>query len=189
MRVWLRNSVVLLVLAVATVMAAGCSGKHKLVPAAPEWVNRGSGAFDDEEHKVFYGVGAVTGITSQPLAVQTADQRARADIAKQLDTYVANLYRDYQTSTATTMGRQVVEEQHVEESLKSFTQVSVRGARVVDHWKDPVTNTVYTLARLDLDGVTATLEQMQQMQPELRGFVRSNAEKAFDEIRREEKGR
>jgi len=183
------RSIALLLAAVALLASAGCSGKHKLVAGAPQWVNRGSGAFDDEGAKVFYGVGAVSGITSQPLAVQTADQRARADIAKQLDTYVANLYRDYQTSTAATLGKQVVEEQHVEESLKTFTQVSVHGARVVDHWKDPETNTVYTLARLDLDGVKATLEQMQQMQPELRGFVRSNAEKAFDEIRREEKGR
>ena len=189
MRVWLRCFLSLLLAAVVSMAATGCTGKHKLVPGAPEWVNRGSGAFDDEGEKVFYGIGAVTGISSQPLAVQTADQRARADIAKQLDTYVANLYRDYQTSTAATMGKQVVEEQHVEESLKTFTQVSVRGARVVDHWKDPVTNTVYTLARVDLEGVKATLEQMQQLQPELRGYVRSNAEKAFNEISREEKGK
>ncbi len=182
--------VIFLAMVVSVVgMVAGCQGKHKLVPAAPDWVNRGSGAFEDEGVKVFYGAGAVTGITSQPLAVQTADQRARADIAKQLDTYVANLYRDYQTSTAAAMGKRVMEEQHVEESLKTFTQISVRGARVVDHWKDPETNTIYSLARLDLEGIKATLEQMQEMDPALRGFVRSNAEKAFDEIRQEEKRR
>jgi hypothetical protein len=170
-------------------MIFGCQGKHKLVSAAPDWVNRGSGAFEDEGEKVFYGVGAVTGISSQPLAVRTADQRARADIAKQLDTYVANLYRDYQTSTAAAMGKQVLEEQHVEESLKTFTQVSVHGARVMDHWKEPETNTIYSLVRLNLEGIKATLEQMKEIDPALRGFVRSNAEKAFDEIRQEEKRR
>ncbi len=177
----------LVVVSLASLTA--CSGKHKLVAGAPEWVNKGSGAFDDEGDRVFYGVGGITGISSQTLAVQTADQRARADIAKQLDTYVANLYRDYQTSTAATMGQQEAQAQHVEQSLKTFTQVSVKGAKVVDHWKDPETNTIYSLVRLDLDGVKATLEQMKEMDPSLRGFVQSNAEKAFDEIRREEQGR
>lgn len=177
----------LVVLSMTAVTA--CSGKHKLVAGAPEWVNKGSGAFDDEGDRVFYGVGGITGISSQTLAVQTADQRARADIAKQLDTYVANLYKDYQTSTAASMGRQESEAQHVEQSLKTFTQVSVKGARVVDHWKDPETNTIYSLVRLDLEGMKATLEQMKEMDPDLRVFVRSNAEKTFDEIRQEEKGR
>ena len=169
------------------VMAAGCSGKHKLVAGAPQWVNRGGGAYDDAGVRVFYGVGAVTGVTSQPLAVQAAEQRSRADIARQLDTYVADLYRDYQTSTGAAGGKLPAESQHVEQSLKTFTQVSVRGARVVDHWREPETNTVYALTRLDLEGVKATLEQMEQIDPQLRGYVRSNAEKTFDELRREEK--
>lgn len=165
----------------------GCSGKHKLVSGAPDWVNRGSGAFKDNGSRIFYGVGAVTDISSQPLAVQTADQRARADIAKQLDTYVANLYRDYQVATAAAMGKAAMEEQHVEESLKSFTQVTLRGARVIDHWKEAETNTIYSLTKLDMEGIKTTLEQMKEMDPKLRGFVTSNAEKAFDQIKEEEK--
>ena len=182
MKIFFRTMVVIL----ALLSLVACSSKHKLVAGGPDWVNQGSGAFEKEGDRVFYGVGAVAGISSQTLAVQTADQRARADIAKQLDTYVANLYRDYQTSTAAAMGRQEMESQHVEQSLKTFTQVSVKGAKVVDHWKDPETNTIYSLVRLDLDGVKATLEQMKEMDPDLRGFVHSNAEKAFDEIRLDE---
>lgn len=163
-----------------------CSSKHKLVPGAPDWVNEGSGAFDDEGTKVFHGVGGVSGVSSQTLAVQTADQRARADIGKQLDTYVANLYRDYQTSTGASTGKHVYEEQHIEQSLKTMTEVSVKGARIVDHWKDPETNTIYALARLDLDGVKATMEQMKEMNPTLRNYVRSNADRAFEEIKIEE---
>ncbi|MFA5515581.1 MAG: LPP20 family lipoprotein [Desulfuromonadales bacterium] len=170
-------------------LLAGCSGKNKLVAGAPDWVNSGSGAFDADDARVFYGVGAVTGITSPSLAVQAADQRARADIAGQLETYVANLFRDYQASTTATTGNQTVEEQHIEGNLKSLTQVSVRGARVIEHWRNPENNTIYALARLDLEGFAATLEQMQEMDPTLKTFVRSNAEKAFDELRQEEKGR
>jgi len=184
MKMILKN---LSLVAVVVLLLVGCGGKHKLVAGAPDWVNRGSGAFKDDGARIFHGVGAVTGVVSQPLAVQTADQRARADIAKQLDTYVTNLFRDYQVSTAASMGRAVMEEQHVEESLKSFTQVSLRGARVIDHWKNPETNTVYSLAQLDIDGIKATLQQMKEMDPSLRDFVTSNAERAFDEIKKEEK--
>ncbi len=170
-------------------VSAGCSGKHQLVAGAPDWVNNGSGAFDTDDARVFYGVGSVTGIGSPSLAVQAADQRARADIAAQLETYVANLFRDYQASTAASTGTQLVEEQHVEGNLKALTQVSVRGARVIEHWKQPEMNTIYALARLDLEGFATTLEQMKEMDPALKTFVRANAEKAFDQLRQEEKGR
>ena len=170
-------------------LGSGCSGKHKLVPGAPDWVNRGSGAFRDEGNAVFHGIGAVSGISSLPLAMQTADQRARADIARQLDTYVADLHRDYQDSTTAAGGRPPVEAQRVEESLKSVTQVSVHGARIIDHWRDPEGNTLYALARLDLAGVKAILEQAEGLSPGLKDHVRSRAERAFDEIRNEEKRR
>ncbi len=178
-----------IILGLVMVLAAGCTGKHKLVAGAPDWVNQGSGAFDQKDARVFYGVGSVTGIASPSLAVQTADQRSRADIAAQMETYVANLFRDYQASTAATTGNQRVEEQHVEGDLKALTQVSVRGARVVEHWRNPDTDTIYALTRLDLQAFAASLEQMPEMNPALKTFVRSNAEKAFDRLRQEEHGK
>jgi hypothetical protein len=180
---WLTLVLTILVL---SSLFVGCSGKNKLVADAPSWVNRGSGAFKDQGSRVFYGVGAVTGISSQPLAVQTADQRARADIARQLDTFVTGLFRDYQTSTVAVLGQAPMEEQHVEDSLKNLTRISVHGAKVIDHWRDPKTNTIYSLVRLDLEGIKASVGEMREMDQSLRGYVRSQAEAAFDEIRREE---
>jgi hypothetical protein len=176
------------VLLVALALVAGCSGKYKPVPGAPDWVNRGGGAFRDAGGGVFYGVGAVSGISSESLSVQTADQRARADVARQLDTYVTALSRDYQTSTGAE-GKQLAETQHVEESFRGLTQVTVRGARVIDRWKNPKTDTLYTLVRLDLAQVRTALEEMRDMDPALRSFIRSNAEKAFDDIRQDEQRR
>lgn len=173
-------------------LVSGCSGKHKLVPGAPDWVNQGSGAFSDESAKVFHGVGAVSGISSPSLAVQVADARARADIARQLDTYVAALGRDYQASqsvpvapaaTGTTPPR---EAQQVEQTLKTVTQVSVRGARVLEHWKDPESGTLYSLVKLDLQAFKSALEGLQQIDPELKSFVGSRAEQSFEQLRQEE---
>ncbi len=163
-------------------LMAGCSGKHKLVAGAPDWVNQGSGAFKDGESRQFYGVGVVTGVPSQTLARQTADQRARADIARQFDTFVSNLFRDYLASTSSNLGEKVVEEQHVEQTIKNLTNVSVRGAKVVDYWKEPETGSIFALARLDLAGVKATLDQMERMDDRMKGYVRDNAEAAFDQL-------
>jgi hypothetical protein len=182
MRGWWKT---LLLLAAAAALAAGCSSKHRLVPGAPEWVNRGGGAYRDAGERVFYGVGAVTGIASQPLAAQAAEQRARAEVARQLDTYVAELYRDFQTSSAAG-GQAPAEAQQVEGTLKTVTQVSVRGARIVEHWREPQSGTVYALARLDLDGIKATLEQADRIDPQLRGYLYGNAEKAFDALQQQE---
>jgi len=170
---------------VLLVLMSGCSGKHKLVSGAPDWVNRGSGAFKDGESRQFYGVGVVTGVPSRTLARQTADQRARADIARQFDTFVSNLFRDYLASTNTNMGDKTVEEQHVEQTIKNLTNVSVRGARVIEYWKEPDSDTIYALARLDLEGVKATLEQMERMDERMKGYVRDNAARAFDRLNQE----
>ncbi|PLX93223.1 MAG: hypothetical protein C0621_08150 [Desulfuromonas sp.] len=181
---WLLAALVLLLL------AGGCSSKHKLVPGAPDWVNQGSGAFEDDGAKVFYGVGVVRGISSPSLSVQTADQRARADVGRQLETYISSLFKDYQSASTPTIGGVAVEEQHVEESLKAITQVSVRGSRVIDHWREPESGTVYSLVRLDLEGVQASFVDMPEIESGLRDYLTGNADKAFDTLRlEEEKGR
>ncbi len=179
-----RWSIAALLIVMLAALAAGCSGKHKMVAGAPDWVNRGSGAFKDSGARVFYGVGAVSGIESRSLAMQSADQRARADIARQLDTFVTGLYRDYQTSTLAVAGKSPVEEQHVDDTLKNLTRISVHGARVIDHWRDPRTDTLYALARLDLEGIKASVEEMREMDQALRSHVRDKAEEAFDQLNR-----
>ena len=65
----------------------------------PKWVNQGSGAYNDKDTKAFYGVGSVTGVRNEPLAWDTAENRARAEIAKTFETYTGYLMRDYAAST------------------------------------------------------------------------------------------
>jgi len=179
-----RNwQIVVVALVVALLGSLGCSSKHKLVAGAPDWVNQGSGAFDDDGSRVFYGVGAVAGISSQTLAVQAADQRARGDIARQLETLVSGLSRDYQSATSAQGAKPGTEEQQLEQSLKTVTEVSVRGSRIVDHWKDPETNTVYSLVKLDLDSFKAAISQLDAVDPAKRGFMSENAEKTFDQLK------
>jgi hypothetical protein len=156
-------------------------------PQAPEWVNKGSGAFKDGgSGAVFYGVGMASGIRNRALAVSAADDRARAEIAKIMNTYVAVLGKSYMASTTAGDMSKSSEEQHVQQTLKTFAKFTLNGTQIVDHYKDPSDGTMFSLCKLDLAGVKKSLEDAKDLDGKVRDYVRTNAEKAFDEMQGEE---
>ena len=150
----------------------------------PDWVLKGSGAYGGDAGRVFYGVGSVTGIKNHALARTTADNRARADLAKVFETYSASLMKDYMASTMA--GDAVSEEQHVENVVKTFSAQTLSGVQVVDHWFHPADGTVFALARLDLNAFTDSLEKMNELNGKVKEYVKKNAERAHMDLEREE---
>ncbi len=148
------------VVATGALLLAACS-------SVPKWVDKGGGYMNEKDGKAFYGVGAVMGIRNEPLAKETADNRARADLAKYMDTY---------------------EEQNVERALKTFVSTHLSGVMVVDRWEkeDKTGKTIYSLAKLDLDKFKDQVGQMKDLNEAARDFVRKNAEKAFERLQQEE---
>ena len=177
----------LLLLFLALVFTPGCSGKHELLEGAPDWVNMGSGAFEDDGDSVFYGVGSVTGVQSLSLSRETAEQRARAEVARQLDSYVTALYRDYQVATGVGQDKAALEEQHIDGTLKNLSQVTVRGAKVIEFWRHPESDTLYALVRTDLTAMKSAIAEMREIDPEFRDYVNVNAEQAFKNLDRQSK--
>ena len=182
------------VIGIAVVAAAlvGCGGEKKpemsnqiLHANGPDWVNRGSGAFGGEKGKTFYGVGIASGIRNAALRRSTSDSRARSEIAKTLDTYVAVLNKDYQASTTAGDMSASNEEQHVQQALKTYSQMELSGVLIVDHWVD-TDGTEYSLAQLDMDTFKSNLDKMKELNAKVRDAVRANADKAFDELSAEE---
>ena len=90
---------------VAVAVLAACGGEKPsqsnqiLHEGAPNWVNKGSGAFNGEKGRVFYGIGISGGVRNAALRRQDADSKARADIAATLNTYVTRLTKSYASST------------------------------------------------------------------------------------------
>ena len=166
--------------ALALILAA-CSG-------TPKWVSKGGGYMSELDNKAFYGVGAVTGIRNEPLAKETADNRARADLAKYVDTYTAYLMRDYAASTTAGDFTKSSEEQNVERAVKTFVSAHLSGVQVVDRWeKDEKSGKVtYALAKMDLVSFKDNVSQMKELNADTREFVRKNAERAFDRLQQEE---
>jgi len=152
----------------------------------PNWVQKGSGAFNEKDSKSFYGVGAVVGVKNEPLAWDAAENRARAEIAKTFETYTGYLMRDYAASTTAGDFTKNTEEQNVERAIKTVTTATLSGVRPIDRYKDEKTSTYYVLAKLSLEDMKNNLEQAKELNAQVREFVRRNADKLFDRLEKEE---
>jgi hypothetical protein len=173
-----------LILGICAWALTACSG-------TPKWVAKGGGYMSEKDRKAFYGVGAVTGIRNEPLAKETADNRARAALAQYVDTYTAYLMRDYAASTTAGDFTKSSEEQNVERALKTFVSAHMSGVQVVDRWERDEKNgkTIYSLAKMDLDSFKQNITQMRELNEAARDFVRKNAERAFEKLQQEEERR
>lgn len=175
---------------VSKIIGAGIAGMLLIGLVAcggpPKWVQKGSGAFNDKDSKAFYGVGSVVGVRNEPLAWDTAENRARAEIAKSFETYTGYLMRDYAASTTAGDFTRNTEEQNVERAIKTITITTLSGVRPVDRYKDEKTGTYYVLAKLSLEDMKNNLEQAKELNAQVRDFVRQNADKLFDRLEKEE---
>ncbi|KPJ78808.1 MAG: hypothetical protein AMJ54_01610 [Deltaproteobacteria bacterium SG8_13] len=177
-----------IMLLTAVFMAVGCSSTPDTAPSAdtaaqgPEWVMKGSGAFDVDGSKVFYGVGVASGIRNKALLRETSDNRARAEIAKTMEVYVASLSKDYMASTTAGDMSSSSEEQHVENALKTFTKSTLHGATIVDRWMDPADGSMYSLCELDLIRFKEALDDYKELDAKVRDYVRENADSMHEEL-------
>ena len=152
----------------------------------PNWVKKGSGAFNEKSDKSFYGVGSVVGVRNEPLAWDTAENRSRAEIAKTFETYTAYLMRDYAASTTAGDFSRNSEEQNIERAVKTFSAVTLNGVKPMDRYKDEKSGIYYVLTKLSLEDMKNNLEQAKELNGQVRDFVRKNADRLFDRLEKEE---
>ena len=189
----MKKNEILFALLILPVLLVACAGASLRGGKMPDWVKEGSGAFRDGGEKVFYGVGEVVGVKNEPLARSSAENRARAEVGKIFETYTASLMKDYMASTtggaAVTAQSPALEEQHIEQTIKTFSAVTLSGVMIVDHWVDAKSDTQYALARLDLEKFKNSIDRMQELSSQVRDFIRKNADRNFEDLTREEEKR
>ncbi|MFH2204119.1 MAG: hypothetical protein ABIJ96_13450 [Elusimicrobiota bacterium] len=185
-----RYALSMMCLVLAGGIMAGCGGAYKNTTSGkkqPEWIDRGGGAFNDEgDKRVLYGVGILSGVRNVGLARQAVDNRAIADIGKTIQVMSTQLMRDY-ASSINAGGEVSDEEQLIENSIKTFAQVSLSGVTIVNHWTDHETKTYYALAKLDMDAFKNLLEKSNKLSEDVKAHIRKNAEAAFDRMAQMEK--
>jgi len=173
-------------------LVAGCGGKAAKANAplqewgAPDWVIKGSGAFEKERGKVFYGIGSAAGIRNVAMLRSAADNRARNELAKVFEFYTSSLVKDY--SASTTAGEPGVssEEQNVEQAIKTVTARTLSGVEIVERWQHPATMELYSLARLDLKTFADAMVKAEELNDRVKEYIRQNSERLHRELEKEE---
>ncbi|MFC1500914.1 LPP20 family lipoprotein [Elusimicrobiota bacterium] len=169
----------LVVFAALFAILAGCAS----APKRPDWIAKGAGAFPKEK-KVLYGVGIAEGIKSEALRRTTADNRAIAEVSKQLSTMSTSMMRDYMSSALATEEEKTKGEQYVENTVKTFSSNTVSGIKISDRWDDG--KVTYSLAELDIEALKSMAQNISQLTDQVRDYIKANAEKAFDKLEEEQ---
>jgi hypothetical protein len=141
---------------------------------APDWVNEGTQAVNNDDGRLIHGVGMAPAMGDISLQKATADNRARAEIARVLSTYVDAVIRDYTASTGSEA------DLNVEREIRSTTQLVLSGARILGHWKDEDSGDIYAFAELDMDAVDKSLQTATTLNDAFKGHYNENADANFD---------
>jgi hypothetical protein len=170
---------------------AACGGGKTVVESdlgikgAPDWVNKGTQAVNDKDGRLFHGVGSSPSLGDDALQRSTADDRARAEVARMLSTYIDAVTNDYSAAAGT--GANANADQSVSRQIKAVTKQNLAGSKIIGRWKDSRTNMVYSIAELDFKSVKTTLEGANGMNDDLRRYIGRNGENIFDKVSGEKK--
>jgi glutamate synthase domain-containing protein 1 len=149
----------------------------------PDWVLKGSGAFKGDK-KSLYGVGIAEGIKSEAMRRMTADNRAVAEVSKQLSVMSTSLMRDYMGSTTALEQEKTSGEQFVENTVKTFASNTITGVKITDRWDNG--SIAYSLAVLNIDDLKSMTNEVKQLSQQAKEYIKANAEKALDKLEAEQ---
>ncbi len=181
----LRSWAVLPLLVLAVTLA-GCSARTQVhsdlgIRGAPDWVNQGSQALNDRKGRYIHGVGSAYMMSDASLQSATADNRARAEVARVLSSFMDVAIRDYSAQAGAT--GEEFSEQGVSRQVDNLTRVNMSGTRIIARWRDKRTGMLYSLAELDMKAVKATVAATEQMNAGLREHIGgARGDNIFDAI-------
>ncbi len=167
-----------------------CSGKTRVesdmsIKGAPNWVNEGTHVLKTRDARLFHGVGLAPPMGDQSLQTSTADDRARAELARVLSSYMDVVSQDY--SGAAGSGEDAVFQTTVSRQIENVTHLNLAGSRIIARWRDTRTDNIYALAELDMAQVQDTVKGVQDMNTGLREHILREGGNIFDRIAEEKR--
>jgi hypothetical protein len=152
---------------------------------APEWVMKGSGAFEGERGKVFYGVGVSSESKNYATLWETANVRARHEVGTVFEVYIESLTKDYLSSITKGSPDAASEEALWERAIKQVTSITISGVEIVDHWQHPETRAMFSLARLDINAFKDYADKAKELNERAKAYIRQNSDRLFNELEKE----
>lgn len=166
-------------------LLAACSSKNVVesnlhLKGAPDWVNEGTQILKTGNGRVFHGVGSAPPLGDMSLQTSTADDRARAELARVLSSYMNVVSNDYVAASSAADKGTV--EQSLSREIENVTRINLTGARIIGRWRDTKSNVIYSLAELDLRDVKATVHGVEEMSSGFENYVDKHGETIFDRM-------
>lgn len=158
----------------------GSAVKNEL-EGAPDWVMG-----NENTSKQICGVGSAAGTRNASLARTAAMGRGRTEIARTLQVQVKSMLKDYQSTTTggEAFGQAANDEQHIEDVSKQITDTTLTGSELRKTWiSNP--GTLYVLMCIDLQKFKDALNNMSQLNEQVRAAVVERADKAFEALDKE----
>ncbi len=173
----------LFVVCLSLLLLAGCSGKTLVesdlgIKGAPDWVNEGTQTLNDKDGRLFHGVGQAPVMGDQSLQLSTADNRARAEVARILSSFIDVVNSDYDSAVGS--DAKMVSQQSVSRRIESLTRTNLSGVEIIGHWRDKKSGTIFAIAELDLKQVKRILSANQEMNRDFGKFIETQADNIFD---------
>jgi len=180
----------LLSMALLAFVITACSSTTEVesdlgIKGAPDWVNEGTNILNEKDGRLFHGVGSASPTGDMALQKSVADDRARAEVARVLSSYMDVVTNDYMSSAKA--GGANTNEEAVSRQIKALTKVNLAGAKVIGSWRDPKTNIIYSIVELDMKQVKSTLAGTKDMNEDLKRYIESSADNIFDRVANEKK--
>lgn len=153
------------------------------ISGAPDWVNEGTQYLNDKDGRLFHGVGQASAMGDASLQISSADNRARAEVARILSSFMDVVSNDF-TTAAASQGRQV-SQQNVSREITNLTKVNLTGVKIIGHWKNEKDGTVYSIAELDMKQMQDTLSAVKDMNSDLKRYLSTEGLNIFDKLTQE----
>ena len=149
---------------------------------APNWVRTGTCA----EKERICATGSITGTRNMNLARETATNRARTELGKQMEAQVLSLFKDYQRSTTgdNQMGVSAADDQDISSTAKQLVDTTLVGTRMVDSWIGP-DGTFHALVAMEIDIFVKAITEAKRLPEALRARVRADSDAAQLELSEE----
>ncbi|WP_084611298.1 LPP20 family lipoprotein [Zooshikella ganghwensis] len=163
----------------SAVLLVGCSGETRVksdlgVDGAPDWVNEGTQAVSNDDGRFIFGVGMAPNIGDFSLQKSTAENRARAEIARVLSVSMDTVHNDYQGSD----GEDV--DTNIEHEINAQTQLVLTGVKVIGHWRDQSTEDIYAIVQLDLEKLEKSIKRADKLSDSFKRRFIKNTNLKFD---------
>ncbi len=160
---------------------SGCTSQRMLesdlgLDDAPDWVNIGTQAVANEAGRLLQGVGMAAAMNDMSLQRSTADNRARAEIARILSLYVDSTIKDYSAASGGENSAAI------EQALHSSTRTLLSGARIIARWLNPDNGDLYAFAELDMQQIEQLLLTSTALSSELQRYIADHSDNTFKQL-------